>query len=127
MTETSIQELLPTSTHFQSKENIHFNSLSQREAQSVEQFITSLYSLAEYCKYRRIKDMTIFDCINVRICDRALSEQLQLQITLEKAKKRVRQCEASQEQQVTLNEGVESPSDSSYGLSWFQKRQSNTQ
>ena len=56
----------------------------------MEQFITSLYSLAEHCEYGEMKDETIRDCIVVGIRDRPLSEQLQLdaELTLEKAKKR---------------------------------------
>ena len=79
----------------------------------MEQFITSLYSLAEHCEYGEMKDETIRDHIVVGIRDRPISEQLQLdaELTLEKAKKRVRQCEAIQEQQVTLNEGGKSHGD----------------
>ena len=79
----------------------------------MEQFITSLYSLAEYCEYGEMKDEMIRDRIVVGIRDRALSEQLQLdaELTLEKAKKRVRQREAIQEQRVALNEGVKLHSD----------------
>ena len=62
----------------------------------MEQFITSLYSLAEHCEYGEMKDEIIRDCIVVGIRDRPLSEQLQLdaELTLEKAKKGVRQREA---------------------------------
>jgi len=54
----------------------------------VEQFITSLYNLAENCKYGRIKGEMIRYRIVVEIRDKALSEQLQLdaELTLEKAK-----------------------------------------
>ena len=59
-----------------------------------------------------MKDEMIGDRIITGICNIVLSEQLQLhaELKLEKAKKRVRQCEAIQEQQVTLNEGVKSHS-----------------
>ena len=81
-----------------------FNGRSQREGESVRQFITSLYNLAESCEYGGIKGEMIRDRIVVGIHDKALSEQLQLdeELTLEKAKKRVRQREAIQEQQVIL-------------------------
>ena len=94
-------------------ERARFNGRSQREGESVEQFITSLYSLAEYCEYGEMKDEMIRNRIVVGIHDRALSEQLQLdaELMLEKAKKRVRQREAIQEQRVTLNEGVKLHSD----------------
>ena len=70
----------------------------------MEQFITSQYNLAENCEYGEMKGEMIRDRIVVKIRDRALSEQLQLdaELMLEKAKKRVRLCEAIQEQQVTL-------------------------
>ena len=66
----------------------------------MEQFITSLYNLAENCEYGEMKGEMIRDHIIVGICDRALSEQLQLdaELMLEKAKERVRQREAIQEQ-----------------------------
>ena len=58
----------------------------------MEQFITSLYDLAEYCSYGDLKDQIIGDRIVVGICDRSLSERLQLdpELTLEKAKTLVR-------------------------------------
>ena len=80
----------------------------------MEHFITSLYNLAENCNYGEMKAEMIRDCIVVGIHDRALSEQLQLdtELTLEKAKKRVRECEAIQEQQATLNgQGTKLPND----------------
>ena len=85
-------------------ERARFNGRSQREGESVEQFITSQYNLAENCEYGGMKGEMIRDRIVVGIHDKALSEQLQLdaELTLEKAKKRVRQREAIQEQQVTL-------------------------
>ena len=82
-------------TFFKVRKNIiferaRFNSRSQREGKSVEQFITSLYNLAENCEYRELKGEMIRDRIVVGIRDRALSEQLQLdaELTLEKAKKK---------------------------------------
>ena len=55
----------------------------------MEQFITSLYNLAENCEYGEMKGEMIRDRIVVGTRDRALSEQLQLdtELTLEKAKK----------------------------------------
>ena len=51
-----------------------------------------------------MKAKLIRNCIVIGIHNRALSEQLQLdeELTLETAKKRVRQHEAIQEQQATL-------------------------
>ena len=48
-------------------ERARFNRRSQKEEESVEQFITSLYSLAESCDYGAMKDEMIRDCIVVKI------------------------------------------------------------
>ena len=42
-------------------ERARFNGRSQREGESVEQFITSLYNLAENCEYREMKGEMIRD------------------------------------------------------------------
>ena len=70
-------------------ERAQFNDRSQREGESMEQFITSLYNLAESCEYGEMKAEMIHDRIIVEIRDRALSEQLQLdpELTLEKLRK----------------------------------------
>ena len=46
-----------------------FNRHCQGQNETVEQFITSLYSLAEYGE---VKDQMNIDCIIVRICDQSL-------------------------------------------------------
>lgn len=88
-------------------ERARFNRRNQEGGESAEQFITSLYSLAENCNYGDLKDDLIRDRIVVGIRDKALSERLQLdpELTLEKAKKVVRQREAVQEQQQILKSG----------------------
>ena len=75
--------------------------------ESVEQFITSLYTLAENCDYGDLKDQMIRDRIVVGIRDQAQSERLQMDVglTLEKAKTLVRQREAVHEQQILLKHG----------------------
>ena len=80
-------------TFFQVRKNViyeraHFNRRSQGQSESIEQFITSLYQLAETCEYGELKDEMIRDRIVVGIRDQALSERLQLDstLTLEKAK-----------------------------------------
>ena len=106
-------------------ERARFNGRSQREGESVEHFITSLYNLAENCDYTEMKAELIRDRIVVGIRNRALSEQLQLdaELTLETAKKGVRQREAIQEQQVTLNgQGTKLPNDLPIGLCWLKER-----
>jgi hypothetical protein len=63
-----------------------------------------LYGLVEFCEYGDLKEEMLRDRIVVGIRDVALSEKLQLQadLTLEKAKKLVRQKEAVQEQHLLL-------------------------
>ena len=64
-----------------------------------------LYKLAEDCEYGTMKEEMIRDRLVVGIRDTVLSERLQLdpKLTLESAKKAVRQREAVKEQQQTLN------------------------
>ena len=80
-------------TFFQVRKNVifehaRFNRRSQGQSESIEQFITSLYQLAETCEYGELKDEMIRNRIVVGIRDQALSEHLQLNstLTLEKAK-----------------------------------------
>ena len=60
-----------------------------------------LYNLVEYCNYGELKSEMIRDRLVVGILDKKLSEHLQLnpELTLEVAKKKIRQREALQEQQ----------------------------
>ena len=87
-------------------ERARFNRRNQEKGESAEQFITILYSLADNCAYGDLKDDLIRDRIGIR--DKALSEGLQLdpELTLEKAKKIVRQRDAVQEQQKILKNGT---------------------
>ena len=66
---------------------IHFNHHSQGEEEPVEQYITSLYSLAKECQSEKL--------------------QIDLDLTLEKVKSIVRHREAVHEQQATLQETEE--------------------
>ena len=88
-------------------ERARFNRYCQAVSESVEQFITSLYTLVESCNYGDLKDQMIRDRIVVGIRDQAQSERLQMDagLTLEKAKTLVRQREAVQEQQILLKHG----------------------
>ena len=88
-------------------ERARFNRCCQAVGESVEQFITSLYTLAENCDYSDLKDQMIHDCIVVGICDQAQSERLQKDagLTLDKAKTLVQQCKSVQEQQILLKHG----------------------
>ena len=73
---------------------------SQQPDESVEQFITNLYHLGKHCEYGNLRDEMIRDRIVVGIKDSTLSErfQLDLELTIEKAKNLVRQREAVHEQ-----------------------------
>ena len=84
-----------------------FNRRCQAAGETIEQFITSLYTLAESCDYGDLKDQMIRDRIVVGIRDQSQSERLQMDadLTLEKAKTLVRQREAVHEQQVLLKAG----------------------
>ena len=64
----------------------------------------ALYRLAANCKYREMQSKMIRDKLVVGIGDSALSEQLQMKadLTLERAKKTIRQREAVHEQQREL-------------------------
>ena len=94
--------------HFRVRKNIiferaRFNRRIQ-EDESVDQFITNLYSLADNGEFGNMKDELIRDCLVVGIRDVTLSERLQTDeaLTLEKAKKLARQREAVKEQQSIL-------------------------
>ena len=94
---------------FQVRKNIiferaKFNRQSQLAGETADQFIASLYNLAESCSYAELKDKMIRDMLVVGIQDMALSEKLQLdtELTLEKAKKVIRQREAVHEHQDVL-------------------------
>lgn len=62
----------------------------QRVGESVDNFITDLFSLAEHCGFGNLHDELIRDRIVVGLSDKGLSEKLQLEaeMTLEKAMKR---------------------------------------
>jgi len=56
----------------------HFNQWRQGEGESIEQFITSIYQLADNHEYEELKEEMIRDRIVVGIKNQALSERLQL-------------------------------------------------
>ena len=66
-----------------------------RRNRTAEQFITSLYNLAD-CEFGGLKEQLIYDRIVVGIRDFSLSTKLQMdsELTLEKAKRLIRQQEA---------------------------------
>ena len=85
-------------------ERARFNRRNQHEGESAEDYIVALYDLAENCDYGALQSEMIRDRLVVGIRDGTLSERLQLdaELTLEKAKKAVRQREAVHEQQREL-------------------------
>ena len=92
--------------HFVHRRNViferaRFNRRRQEEGESVDSFITALYTLAEHCGYGELHDEMVRDRIVVGIRNGALSEKLQLNadLTLQTAITQVRQAEAVKKQQ----------------------------
>ena len=85
-------------------ERARFNRRNQLDGESIEQYITVLYRLVDSCEYGTLKEEMLRDRIVVGIRDQALSQRLQCDasLTLEKAKKKVRQSEAVAEQGLQL-------------------------
>ena len=78
--------------HFIVKRNViyertKFNTRFQNEGETVDDFITAFYPLAEHCNFGPLHDELIRDRIVVGVNDRQLSQKLQLvtALTLEKA------------------------------------------
>ncbi|UYV82860.1 hypothetical protein LAZ67_22001106 [Cordylochernes scorpioides] len=107
---TNIDSVLKAfDSHFCVRKNIiyeraKFNSRIQEDREPVDEFITSLYKLADSCEFEGLHERLIRDRIVVGVRDKALSERMQLdsELTLEKAVKMVRQQEAVRQQQVDL-------------------------
>ena len=78
----------------------------QKEGEPADVFITALHTLSEHCNYGALRNEMIRDRIVVGIRDVKLSEKLDLQLeddlTLENAIKKVRQSEVVKEQQTEL-------------------------
>ena len=74
-------------------ERARFNRLNQQCGETAEQYIMALYDLAECCDYGQMTEEMIRDRLIVGIRDTTLSEKLQLDsaLTLESAKKAIRQ------------------------------------
>ena len=85
-------------------ERARFNRRNQLDGETAEQYIMELYRLAESCDYGDLKDEMIRDRLVVVVRDAVLSQQLQLDadLTLETAKKKIRQREAVGEQSKEL-------------------------
>ncbi|KAL5506839.1 hypothetical protein EMCRGX_G008586 [Ephydatia muelleri] len=106
-------------------ERARFNRRAQRDGESVEQYISDLYSLAENCEYGAMKDEMIRDRLVVGLLDCALSERLQLdpELTLEKAKRAARQKEAVKEQQQSLRSDLKVPGTTDVDVVGQQRRE----
>ena len=87
-------------------ERARFNRRNQQDGETAEQYIMELYKLAENCNYGALFDEMIRDRLVVGIADQTLSGRLQMEadLTLDKAKKIVRQQEAVREQQQALKQ-----------------------
>ena len=90
-------------------ERARFNRRNQLDGEPAEQYIMELYRLAESCDYGDLKDEMIRDRLVVGIRDAVLSQLLQLDadLTLETAKKKIRQREAVGEQNKELKGATE--------------------
>ena len=78
-------------------ERPRFNSHTQRENESVEEFIADLYRLAKNCGYGTLHDELVRDRTVVGIRDSKLSKELQLEaeLTLDSCITKVQQSEAA--------------------------------
>ncbi|GBN20728.1 hypothetical protein AVEN_250575-1 [Araneus ventricosus] len=96
--------------HFIVKKNIieraQFNKRVQLDGESVNTFITALYTLSEHCEYDVLHDELIRDRIMDGMRDKNLNEKLQLDadLNLTEAIERVRLSEVVKEQQEKLIE-----------------------
>ena len=86
--------------HFVPKRNViferaKFHSKVQTAGESVEAFIQQLYELADNCDFGALKDEQIRDRLVIGICDKRLSQKLQMQsdLTLRDATEMARHSE----------------------------------
>jgi len=87
-------------------ERARFNLQSQLPGETADTYIAELYRLVEHCEYGNLKDEMIRDRLVVGILDKKTLEQLQIDpaLTVEKAKKTIRQKEAVREQGQALEQ-----------------------
>lgn len=97
--------------YFSPKKNIifecyKFNCRKQQVGESVDSFVTALYSLAETCEYDTLKEELIRDRIDISVRDACTSKRLQLttDLTLGKALNMARQGEAQAKEGKILRE-----------------------
>lgn len=94
-------------------ERAMFNRRTQKEGESVADFITALHTLVETCEYGSLQDELLRDRIVAGVRDERLSAKLQMEadLTLERAVLYCKQSETVQKQQKALKPDV-SASDS---------------
>ena len=76
-------------------ERVRSNQRNQREGETVEPFVRSLYEIAEHCDFTTSRDQQTRDRIVIGILDKNVSQKLQLKadLTLEAAIQIARQSE----------------------------------
>jgi len=86
----------------------HFNNRYQLQGESVEQFITEVHRLAEYCEFGTMKDELIRDRLVVGIRDNSLFKCLQMEaeLTVDRVKRFIHQRKAVKEQQETQSKRI---------------------
>ena len=86
-----------------------FNHRNQLPGETTEEYVTVLFNLVESCNYGNLSEEMLHDRLVVGIQDATLSERLQmdLELTLEKAMKMVRQKEAVREHNSQLQGKLE--------------------
>ncbi|XP_049275476.1 uncharacterized protein K02A2.6-like [Rhipicephalus sanguineus] len=86
-------------------ERVKFNTRTQQDGESVEDFVTALHALAATCDYGQLREDLIRDRLVVGIQDHKISRALQLDpdLNLQKAVLVARQHETINQQQVELH------------------------
>ena len=89
-------------------ERAKFNGRCQQEGETVDQFVTALHTLAEYCAYGALKEEMIRDRLVVGVRDASLSLKLQMDpnLTLKTAV-----TAASQNEMVRKQQSIVRPAD----------------
>lgn len=88
-------------------ERSKFNLRCEQTGETVEQFVTELYKLAEKCNFEKfgddLKDELIRDRLVIGLVDKRINEMLQIedQLTLEKAIQIARQSEEIKRQSIS--------------------------
>ena len=115
-------------SHFVKRKNViyeraMFNRRKQEDGETVDTFITSLYSLSEHCNYGALREEMIRDRLVVGIRDSAVSLKLQMnkKLTLDEAVKLVREAETIKKQQPLLRSELQKESINSSAVASVRK------